>query len=657
MAFICFDRRGAIKNQARITTGCAYRVQDVTAVNINWNPNQQQMGARRFLDEALRQHKMGNHAQAEAILQRLLAANPREVEAQVGLGIVAAETGRRDIAVQRMKQALTLEPRYLPALRWLFFLLIQSRRTEEARECGHQIASLDPYNAVLHADLARTLSEQGFYAEAIPYFEKAIELDSSNPTFVFALADAYLNAGRDRDAVDMIRKGVAMAPDPAGLVKLAYMELGLGNVKDAEKYCKQALGQEPPEAFTHILMARILTEQLKFVEAENYWKRAAELAPEPGVLSLQRALSLNAIGQFDDAITELQRSIQAKPNQGASYQVLVYAKRIGQQDIPLVRQMENLLSESALNDNERLNILYSLGKSYDNLGDFEKAMGYFDEANGLKKRLRGSQTFDRSAFSALIDAKIRLFSREFYAASASYGVESALPLAVVGMIRSGTTLVEQILSCHPKVGGAGEQRYWGDNDEAVVDYQLGGINQDRLAKCSSGYLSLLRSVAPGYPHVVDKNPLNCLVLGSMHLAFPNMRIIHTRRNAIDTALSIWMTPMSTRAEFVSDRENIVFAYKEYLRLVKHFREILPEDRFLDLRYEDLVSQPDSQVRRLVGFCGLEWDESCLHPELNTRRIKTPSFWQVRQPIYKSSTDRWRKYEPWLGVFEELADVE
>jgi len=143
----------------------------------------------------------------------------------------------------------------------------------------------------------------------------------------------------------------------------------------------------------------------------------------------------------------------------------------------------------------------------------------------------------------------------------------------------------------------------------------------------------------------------------MHLAFPNMRIIHTRRNAIDTALSIWMTPMSTRAEFVSDRENIVFAYKEYLRLVKHFREILPEDRFLDLRYEDLVSQPDSQVRRLVGFCGLEWDESCLHPELNTRRIKTPSFWQVRQPIYKSSTDRWRKYEPWLGVFEELADVE
>jgi hypothetical protein len=221
------------------------------------------------------------------------------------------------------------------------------------------------------------------------------------------------------------------------------------------------------------------------------------------------------------------------------------------------------------------------------------------------------------------------------------------------MMRSGTTLAEQILSCHPEIGGAGEQPFWSNREQSVVDYQKLTVNPSRIRSVGREYVELLSSIAPGFPHVIDKNPANLLVLGSFWLAFPNSRVIHTRRNPIDTALSIWMTPMSTNAGFIGDRANIVFAYKECLRLMDHWREVLPDDRFLDIRYEELISDPESQIKRMVEFCGVEWDEACLHPELNKRRIRTPSFWQVRQPVYTSSAERWKLYEPWLGAFAEL----
>jgi hypothetical protein len=203
------------------------------------------------------------------------------------------------------------------------------------------------------------------------------------------------------------------------------------------------------------------------------------------------------------------------------------------------------------------------------------------------------------------------------------------------------------------VGGAGEQHYWGDHENAMIDYRQSRLVPGKIKACAQEFVELLSMIAPGFPHVIDKNPANLQVVGSIFLAFPNARIIHTRRNAIDTAISIWTTPMRTNAPFVSDRENIVFAYKEYLRLMDHWRQVIPADRFLEVHYEDLVDQPEIYARQIVEFCGLEWNEACLHPELNKRTVKTPSLWQVRQPVYKSSTERWRKYEEWLGVFAEL----
>jgi hypothetical protein len=170
------------------------------------------------------------------------------------------------------------------------------------------------------------------------------------------------------------------------------------------------------------------------------------------------------------------------------------------------------------------------------------------------------------------------------------------------------------------------------------------------------YLALLQHLAPGHPHVTDKNPGNLMFVGALHLAFPNAHILHIIRNPIDTAISIWTTPMRTSAPFVCNRENIVFAYKEYLRLMDHWRSVVPESRLRDFRYESLIEDPATSTRQMTDFLGLDWEEACIHPENNRHAVRTPSFWQVRQPLYKSSTERWRRYEPWLGAFRDLPTV-
>jgi tetratricopeptide (TPR) repeat protein len=607
----------------------------------------------RLLAEARRQFTEGRPDQAVTILQGILAKNPRELQALVALGIVAAETGRRVNAKECMVRALSLDPKCVPALCWISYLLLDEGQIDAARRHAEQALTVDPRNAAAHAAVARCLARAGHDADAIPRFKQATELNPNNPVVLYEYADSLIALGLELEAIKVLTLAIQLAPETRGLLRLAYLELGGGNIDEAERHCERALKRDPDHHSGHIIMGRILTERMKLEEAEVHWARAREIDPESSSNHLEKALSLTAIGHFDGAISELKQSIEEKPVQGSAYQSLIYAKRIVKDDLPLVRQMEGVLLQGSLSDFDRLSLLYSLGKSFDNLGDYETAIDYFDRANALKRRILGSQPFDRGAFKAFIDSRIKLYTEDFYRQCAGIGVESSLPIMIVGMMRSGTTLAEQMLCCHPLIGGAGEQHYWGDHENSMIDYAQSKAIPGRIRACAGDFLKLLSSIAPGFPHVIDKNPANLQVVGSLHLAFPNARIIHTRRNAIDTAISIWTTPMRTNAPFISDRENIVYAYKEYLRLMDHWRKVIPADRFMEVKYEDLVNQPENYARQLVGFCGLEWDEACLHPERNDRRVKTPSLWQVRQPVYKSSTERWRNYEPWLGAFEEL----
>jgi hypothetical protein len=249
----------------------------------------------------------------------------------------------------------------------------------------------------------------------------------------------------------------------------------------------------------------------------------------------------------------------------------------------------------------------------------------------------------------MIDASIQHLDQEQFDRWAGTGSSSELPIFVVGMIRTGTTLVEQVLSSHPDIGGAGEQRFWVQRVKPGAT--ASGFKQ--YASLPEEYLSKLQAISPGQKRVVDKMPDNFLLLGFLHRVFPEARIIYVSRHPVDTCLSIWSTPNRSRLDWANRKADIVFVQRQHERLAAHWRSILPPNRFLEVRYEELVTNQEPVSRRMIEFCGQEWHDSCLRPQDNPRAVSTPSALQVRRPMFKTSIERWRKYEPWLGEFADL----
>jgi hypothetical protein len=305
--------------------------------------------------------------------------------------------------------------------------------------------------------------------------------------------------------------------------------------------------------------------------------------------------------------------------------------------------MEEMLKRSGRSDFDRAMLHFALGKAYDDLGEAEPAIGHFDQANALERR---RMNFDRAALSEAIDRISETFTPELMARAASTSINDELPVLIVGMPRSGTTLVEQIVSSHPSVAAGGELTFWTYERAAAV-------TTDATSRLGADYLALLRRIGPNFDRVTDKNPFNFLHLGAIRLALRGSRFIHCRRDPIDTCLSIYFTRFATPQAFAYDRSDLVFYYRQYERLMAHWRTLLPTNRLLDIEYESLIADRDSLTRRMIAFCGLPWDEACLAPESNPRLVRTASVWQARQPVYRTSVERWRRYEPWLGELRQL----
>jgi hypothetical protein len=276
----------------------------------------------------------------------------------------------------------------------------------------------------------------------------------------------------------------------------------------------------------------------------------------------------------------------------------------------------------------------------------------FDAADALRN---AAMPFDIAGFDAQITRMIGRMTPNFFARAASWGCDDPTPVLIVGMPRSGTTLVEQIVSSHPDVAGGGELNFWNTRGPAWAQLAPGGDGTAFLSQASADYLGVLRAIGPKAARVTDKMPFNFLWAGLIHLAFPRDTIIHCRRSAIDTALSIHQTHFNPHLAFPTGGAALVAYFESYRRLTAHWRRVLPPDRFIDVSYETLTSTPEPEIRRTIAAIGLPWHVACLHPERNTRAVKTPSKWQTRQPIYRDSVDRWRRYEPWLGALRALLD--
>ncbi len=514
-----------------------------------------------------------------------------------------------------------------------------------------QAVAVSPSDPRLHFDLGWALLQCGRLSDAIASLQQAAVLKPDFTEAFYNLGIALQSLGHDEAAIGAFRRAISLNTKLTD----AYNRMGCllqmaGRERESAEAFRSGARAGGRTVLGRICEARLLALQGHFSESANVIRRA--LALEPGNCELVLVLGhlLTFAGDLDAAAAQYTRAIKLGGNETLPMTSLAQVRKITDGDRPLLNRMRDAVEHPGVPDLQRMELHFALGKCHDDLNEHGTAITHFDAANRIRNQF---SEFHREPLVHLVDTIINQCSSGFFAERRATGDMDETPLFVLGMPRSGTTLVETILSSHPAVAGAGELTFWMDNASLMERDGPAGVDPDTLRRLAREYLHLLRSFSPDARRIIDKMPFSFLWLGLILVAFPNARVIHCQRHPVDTCLSIYFTSFQMRGGFFSNRSDLVFYYRQYQRLMQHWREVLPPERFMEIEYETLIAEQDPETRRLVSFCGIEWDDACLRPEQNRRVVKTASMWQARQPVYRSSVARWKRYEPWLGALRDL----
>jgi len=531
--------------------------------------------------------------------------------------------------------------------------LLSAGRPADAIAPLRDAALLEPLNATIQHDLGLAYLEIGSISDAIAALRWAV---ASNPRY----GDAYFRLGIALEKTGDVR-GALVAYDRATQLNPSLTEAWfragalvceMGHRDEAIGCFRRAAATGGKTSFGRLGKARALLTEERNQEAEQVLRQTVAHDPKNAMAHDLLGNLLSEFGRFDEARECFQRAIAIAPLLAGCYYDLVRCRPVTSNDDSLLQRMEAALSTPGLEAAHRLRLHLAIGKAADDLGDYALAMKHFDAADAVR---RAAASFDSAAFSNEIDRIISRCTPELMARAPQLGSGDATPVLILGMPRSGTTLVEQIVSSHPDVGAGDELHFW--NERGAEWHRLGAAGSEKpfLAKAGADYLGLLRTISAKAARVTDKMPFNFLWAGLIHLAFPRALIIHCRRAAVDTALSIHQTHFHPTLAFPTGGVELVAYFHDYQRLMAHWRRVLPADRFIEVDYEELTGEPEPIIRRIIAASGLAWHDACLHPERNPRAVRTPSKWQTRQPIYRTSVARWRRYEPWLGPLSALVD--
>jgi len=531
-------------------------------------------------------------------------------------------------------------------------------------------ALLQPSNASIQHDLGLACLEVGRIPDAIAALQRAVAVHPQYTDAYFRLGIALEKVGDIGGAIVAYDRATQLLPSlTEAWFRAGALVYTLGHRDEAIGCFRRAAATGGNSSFGRLGKARALLTEDRNQEAELVLRKTLARDPQNAMAHDLLGNLLSEFGRFDEARECFERAVTIAPLLAGSYYDLVRCRRVTSDDDGLLEQMKATLATPGLEAAQRHRLHLAIGKAADDLGDYALAMRHFDAADAVR---RESVAFDSAAFSVEVDRLIVRCTREFLARASQVGSSDATPVLILGMPRSGTTLVEQIVSMHPEVGAGGELNFWNERGAAWHRSESHGnagdgkkpplvaeayLAEDFLAKARADYLGELRAIAPKATRVTDKMPFNFLWAGLIHMAFPRAIIIHCRRSAVDTALSIHQTHFHPSLAFPTGGDELVAYFRSYQRLTDHWRRVLPADRFIEVDYEELTSAPEPVIRRIIAACGLAWDDACLRPESNPRAVKTPSKWQTRQPIYRSSVARWRRYEPWLGPLRALVDFE
>jgi tetratricopeptide (TPR) repeat protein len=529
--------------------------------------------------------------------------------------------------------------------------LLKAGRPTDAVVPLREAAFMQPANSLIQHDLGLACLESGQLPEAIAAFQRAVV---SNPRYTdahFRMGIALEKLGDLRGAIFAYNRATELLPSlTEAWFRAGALVYTLGHRKEAIGCFLRAAATGRKSRFGRLGAARALLTEERNEEAERLLRQTLAVDPTNAMAHDLLGNLLAEFGRFDEAYDCFARAIALGSLMAGTYYDLVRCRPVTTADDGLLARMEAALATPSLDVAQRLRVHLALGKAADDLGDYALAMHHFDAADAVR---RGSMSFDSAAFDTQIDCLIARFTPHLIARASELGSGDVTPALIVGMPRSGTTLVEQIVSSHPNVAAGGELTFWTERGAAWHKASPAVTEAAFQTQAAADYLGLLRAIGPKAARVTDKMPFNFLWVGLVHLALPRATIIHCRRAAIDTALSIHQTHFHPAMAFPTGGAELVAYFRSYRRLTDHWRRVLPAEQFIEIDYEELTRGPEPVIRRIIASCGLPWDDACLRPEQNPRGVKTPSKWQTRQPIYRNSVERWRRYEPWLGPLRVL----
>lgn len=594
-----------------------------------------------------------------SLIDQSVRAEPQNPFYRNSLGEAHRMHGQLGKAEQSYRVALELLPNYAQAMGNLGIVLHAGGQTEEAISLFQQAIDCEPHNWDLHNNLGVSHQALGDMTAARSCFERTIELQPLHAEAFHNLCSVYKQEGNLNEAKRAAQQCLKIAPDMAQAHwNLADVDMELGNYDEAEIRCRRAIELDSDNANYHHGLANIVRVLGRVEESIAHNRRAITIEPEFVQAYNDMAVSELAMGEVDCAIASLNKALEFAPDYPLIYENLAKCKKFSNADEAFIEKIKLLTAR--LDDEQASGLFFTLGKIHDDLGDFSSAFEYYLKGNSAK---RATFEYDPNHQDDWTIRLLRVFNSSLIERLSAAGHGSVTPIFVLGMPRSGTSLVEQILASHVDVFGAGEltsfyeftqqlpQRLASDDAYPECSASMGAKEVEWMGE---SYLSAVNALAPTARHVVDKMPMNFLHLGLIASTFPNAKIVLCERDPRDTCLSIFFQNFAARNYFAYDLYEIGRFYRQFLWTINHWCSLFP-NRIIRIRYEDLIGGQEKFSRQLIDSCGLVWDDKCLDFHRTKRAVQTASAWQVRQPIHSGSVERWRFYESHLEAL--LAGVE
>jgi len=601
----------------------------------------------------------GHPRDAKNLLAKAIGIDGGKAEYHYNLGLVYQGTGDRDGAIDCYRKAAEFRPEYGEAWLNLGGLLLNKGAAEEAERCNRKAVEIDPNNPVAHHNLGAALMVRQVHREAAQCFREAVRLKPDYAEAFNGLGLALSTQGSLEEATESFRKALALKPDYAEAHNsLGYALFEQDELEEATAEVAKALELKPGLVPARLNLPRMLLEQDRFEEALDLFAKIFAEQPDNMAALAGKAAVLDRLGRRE----EVEKIIRPLADAGLLPHTMIntyglISRRSGRQE-EAVTYLERMESNETLSPFAARSLHFTLGQLLDGLGRYDRAFEHYAAGNALRPT-----DYDPEMFAAKIDQIIAFFSAERLAslprAEQRPGLPWDMPVFIVGMPRSGTSLVEQILSCHPRVHAAGEirnvlrlSRDLGlDFRDAEPESGTPTLDGARLTAAAEMHLQNLGARAEGAIRVTDKMPYNFLNLGLIALLLPEAKVIHCRRTPLDCCLSCYFQDFVRGNLQTFDLRHLGHYYRHYQRLMDHWRDVL-DLSILDVSYESHVEDPEGTCREILAFLGLDWEPACLQFHESKRHVRTASHDQVTKPIYRSSVARWKNYESHVAPLKD-----